>query len=315
MNEKIIHDYLQRKTSPDEEKALWEWINLADENKKLFFELKALWNAQQTVFGDEKRCISSLNELNKKIDVCSIQKRNKKKSMLYIWSSVAAVAVCTIIFYLSFPLFADKKTKMNVYINKSDTIQTVTLADGSKIWLQSNTILKYLLSSEKKTRKISLEGEAFFEVAKHTDPFIVEADANLIKVLGTSFSINTNRNGFIETILMSGSVQIQQTGENTVTILHPGQQALYSKENKSLEINEVDPNILTSWRYDLTTLSNVSIHTILQCIEDTYNVKLKMDTISLRGHYYNFSFKHSKSIYDALNKLSLITGVPVEVTE
>lgn len=313
MNEKIIQKYLQGNTSSDEEKALWEWINLSDENKILFFELKALWNAQQAAFNEEKRTTISLKELNKKINTGNLQRRNKKKTILYIWSSVAAVAVFTVIFYLSFPLFTDKQSEMSVYVNTSDTIQTVTLTDGSKIWLRNNATLKYLLSSEKKIRKVSLEGEAFFEVAKQTDPFIIEAGANLIKVLGTSFSVNTNRDGFIETVLMSGSVQIQLTGDNSVTILQPGQQALYSKENKSLEINEIDPNIHTSWRYDLTSLSNVSIDTIVQCIEDSYNVTLKIDTIPLKGRYYNFSFKHSKSIYDALNQLSLITGVPVEV--
>lgn len=311
MDEKIIHNYLKGNTSPEEEKALWEWINLSDDNKSHFFELKALWNAKQTVFSDEKRLTTSLKELNTKIEAGDIQKRNKKTT-LHIWSGVAAAVIFAAIVYFSFTRFTSKESEMIVFTNKSDTIRDITLADGSKIWLRSNSTLTYI-PSKKNTREVSLEGEAFFDVAKHADPFIVTADLNLIEVKGTSFSINTNRNGFIETILMSGSVQIQPIGANSVTILHPGQQALYSKENKSLEINEIDPNIHTSWRYELTSLSHVSIQTILQCIEETYDVRLKMDTLSLRGHYYNFSFKHSKSIDNALYQLSLITGVPVEI--
>lgn len=311
MDEKIIHNYLQGKTSEEEEKALWEWINLSDDNKNIFFELKAIWNANQTVFSDKKRFTTSLKELNTKIEAYNSQKRDKK-TMLYICRGVAAAAIFAVIFYFSFTQYGGRESEMIVYTNNSDTIRNITLTDGSKIWLRNNSTLTYI-PSRKNTREVSLVGEAFFDVAKHADPFIVTADVNLIEVKGTSFSINTNRNGFIETILMSGSVQIQPIGANSVTILHPGQQALYSKENKSLEINDIDPNIHTSWRYELTSLSHVSIQTILQCIEETYDVRLKMDTLSLRGHYYNFSFKHSKSIENALHQLSLITGVPVEI--
>lgn len=310
MNEKIIYNYLQGETSLEEEQILLDWIKQSPENKRFFFEIKALWKTSRVAIG-EKELADSLIRLNEKIDRNKPQPK-KAKHRLYIWSSVAAIAVLMVLSYITFPQLAGNKTNMIAYTNNTDTVKVVTLADGTTVWLKNNTILSCPMSFVGQTREVLLEGEAFFDVAKGMYPFIVRTDVNLIKVVGTSFSVNTNIQGFIETILVTGTVHLQSIGENSVTVLHPGQSALYSKNNKSLEIRDVDPTILTSWRYGLISLSEVSIHTIIQCIEDTYQVKLKMDTTLLKNRHYNFSFNRAQGVKEALTQLALITGIPIE---
>lgn len=310
MNEKVIYNYLQGKTSPEEEHSLLDWIKQSPENKAFFFEIKALWNTNHVTVS-EKELADSLIRLNKKIDRNESYPK-KIKHRLYIWSSVAAIAALIILSYIVSPGFTEEKPEMIVYTNNTDTIQLLTLADGTTVWLKNNTTLSCPMSFVGQTREVLLEGEAFFDVAKGVHPFIVRTDVNLIKVIGTSFSVNTNIQGFIETILVTGIVHLQSIGENSVTVLHPGQSALYSKNNKSLEIRDVDPTMQTSWRYGLISLSEVSIHTIIQCIEDTYQVKLKMDTALLKNRHYNFSFNRAQGVKEALNQLTLITGISVE---
>jgi len=311
MDEKIIYNYLQGKTTSEEELLLLNWINESQENKAFFFEMKALGSLNQ-ISVDEEELVASLNRINKKIN--REESRTKKRKLhLYVWSSVAVITILFILSYRLLPGSSVKGQDVMVYANNADTVRVVTLTDGTTVWLRENTTLTCESSFAEEAREVSLEGEAFFDVTKGVYPFVVKTDVTLIKVVGTSFSINTSINGFVETILMTGTVQLQQIGENSVTELQPGQAALYSKNEKSFKIRDVDPNMHTSWRYGLVSLSNVSIHTILQCIEDTYHVKLKMDTTLLKDHSYNFSFRHSRGIEETLGQLALVTGVAVEL--
>jgi ferric-dicitrate binding protein FerR (iron transport regulator) len=311
MNEKIIYSYLQKKTSPEEERMLWHWINLSEENKAFFFEIKALWHLNR-VFTDEKEIASSLARLNEKINREEL-KSTRTKQRIYLWSSAAAIALLTVISYIMFPRPAKDRPEATVYTNHADTVKMLTLADGTTVWLRSNTTLTCPASFARQTREVTLEGEAFFDVARKTPPFIVKTDVSLIKVAGTSFSVNTCIKGYVETTLVTGIIHLQPIGESSITVLHPGQSARYSREDKSLEIINVDPAVHTSWRYSLISLSEVSIHTVIRCIEDTWQVKLKMDTTSLKDRRYNFSFNPAKGVEEALNQLVLITGTPAEL--
>lgn len=320
MNEKLIYKYLSGQTSIEEEEELLKWINESPDNKKLFFEIKAIWNIRHNVSDKEKpetQLNQSLDQLNKRIDNISEERRTNKIYSLRIWSSVA---VFVLIAFISYFLISINDTKNNteyiVYTNNMvDSVEVITLADGSTVWLREKSQLSYPKEFSGNNREVELTGEAFFDITANTEqPFIVRADAKLIKVLGTSFSVNTNLpGGVVETILVNGLVQLQRVGGESTTMLHPGQQALYSKESKTLEINEVDVNVLTSWRYGLISLSDVSVRTIIQCIEDTYDVIVKMDTIPLKGRRYNFSFKRAKGAEAALEQLKFMTGVPAKL--
>lgn len=320
MNEKLIYKYLSGQTNIEEEEELLKWINESPDNKKLFFDIKAIWNVRHNVSDKEKseaQLNQSLDQLNKRIDKISGERATNKIYSLRIWSSVAVFILLAFISYFLININdTHNNTEYIVYTNNMvDSVEVITLADGSTVWLREKARLSYPKEFSGNYREVELTGEAFFDIATNPDqPFIVRADTKIIKVLGTSFSVNTNLpGGVIETILVNGLIQLQRVGGESTTVLHPGQQALYSKDTKTLEINEVDVNVLTSWRYGLISLSDVSIRTIIQCIEDTYDVTVKMDTIPLKGRRYNFSFKRAKGADAALEQLKFMTGVPAQL--
>ncbi len=317
MNEAIIHKYLSRETTIEEERALLEWINESPENKELFFEVKTFWRTSYNFpFGEqqqEEELNASLKSVNERIN--NLNKRQYPISRyLKIWSSVAAILALGILSYHFITKESKNHTNYLVFTNNvPDSVMTLTLADGTNIWLRTNTTITYPEVFTGGIRDLELDGEAFFEVQKDSLPFIIKTDAKLIKVLGTSFSVNTHSaNNMVETVLMSGKVQIQRIGGESLTTLHPGQQALYSKDTKMLEINEVDANMLTSWRYGITSLSDVSINEIILCLENTYNIKIQINLDPLKDRRYNFSFKKSKGADEALKQLSFITGMSVQ---
>ncbi|MCC8133443.1 MAG: FecR domain-containing protein [Tannerellaceae bacterium] len=236
-----------------------------------------------------------------------------------MWSASAAVLLIVIgfsVFLSSNPVQEEIPESFITYRNSSqDSIQVVTLMDGTRVWLSEQTSLACPEHFSGETRHVYLEGEAYFEVAADSlMPFLVKTDANQIKVFGTSFSVNTRHDDQVnEVILTSGSVQLQRLDGIGLINLNPGQKALYSKVVNTVEIHEIDMSLYGSWKYGLISLSNAPLSKILHCLENTYQVKIQMDTTSLRGKRYHFSFKRSKGIRDALDQLSFMTGVPAEI--
>lgn len=325
MNNTILYKYLSGLVTESEERELLAWLNYSQDNRKEFFELKAIWAAQRMMDGKkmEEDADKSLEKLNRRINNSQRQVHLQKRKHLYRTLGAVAALFLVVVYItyfvvggtINFP-YAENELAV-VYTNKEDlhSVRTVLLPDSSVVWLSYNATLTCPDKFRGDQRIVSLTGEAFFEVKKNTDhPFIVKTNAYEIKVLGTSFSVNTHAaEGREETILMNGSVQIQEPDGRSLAMLRPGQQALYSKNSENIEIRSVDANALTSWRFGLVSLTEVSIQEILHCLEETYDVKIKMNSSPINNHSYNFSFKRSKGIQSALDQLCFITGISAEI--
>lgn len=322
MEETVIYKYLSGATTGEEEAELLNWLHESPENQAYFYELKAIWHArQQTVFANESNLNDSLERMNNRIRL-SVEQNKKKRNLFIRWSSVAAVFLLLIgisVLFLINKNVQDVEVPLCVYANgaNADSVRVVTLVDGTEVWLAANTTLSCPEVFSGDERKVYLDGTAFFDVTKDPQhPFVVRTDIMEIKVLGTSFSVNSHTSGNQgETILMTGSVQLKHLGNKQVVTLFPGQQALYSKETSGIEIHEVDANTLTSWRFGIISLIEVTASEIIQKLEEIYHVKIKMDTSSIKDHKYNFSFKRANSLEKVLEQFSCVTGTTLEIVD
>lgn len=158
----------------------------------------------------------------------------------------------------------------------------ITLADGSEIWVNSGSQLVYPSSFDGAKRKVYLKGEAFFQV--HEDkskPFIVKTSDLDIQVLGTRFNVNSyQENDQIETVLVDGKVKIEQRGIQVFdrdVVLKPSERASFSKENKSMKREKVDPRYYTSWKDGYLYLQNEDLGDIVQKLRRIYNRNIVLD--------------------------------------
>jgi transmembrane sensor len=154
----------------------------------------------------------------------------------------------------------------------------VRLPDGTKVWLNAGSTLRYPVSfAGLRQREVSLSGEAYFEVAKDKSvPFIVNAGAAAIKVLGTHFDIMAyadEKN--LETTLLEGSVEVSQ-GSGT-KIIRPNQQASISK-NGVLSVAEVDGEDYIAWKNGLIQLHHADIAAVMRQVARWYDVEVDYDT-------------------------------------
>jgi ferric-dicitrate binding protein FerR (iron transport regulator) len=150
--------------------------------------------------------------------------------------------------------------------NRSNLVKVLYLPDGTKVWLNKNTSLIYPEKFSTKQREVILDGEAFFDVTKDKKhPFVVKTSSFNIKVLGTTFNVHSYKEDVqVSAVLESGVIQLQSAQGDALVTMHPGQQALYKPDTKELEVSYVAVNEHTSWRYNLVTLNNVTIHEVVK---------------------------------------------------
>lgn len=143
-----------------------------------------------------------------------------------------------------------------------------TMSDGTKVWLNAGTTLKYPIPFHKNKREIHLDGEAYFEVTKNKKkPFVVKMNTGSVKVLGTKFNVKSYADKPVTTTLASGSVEVKDLNKNTV-VLKPNEQAVFTE--KDIEVKEVDAYLNTLWKDGYFMYDKVRLDEILQELSKWY---------------------------------------------
>lgn len=160
----------------------------------------------------------------------------------------------------------------------------MTLSDGSKVWLNAGSSITYPLAFTGNERKISMTGEAYFEVAHDkTRPFYVSKGDMQVQVLGTHFNVNAyDDENDIKVTLLAGSVKV---GNNTGSIvIKPGEQAMVITNQRPATSNRVDIEQVMAWKNGRFQFSDASIETIMKEISRWYDVEIIYDG-SIKGHF------------------------------
>ena len=163
----------------------------------------------------------------------------------------------------------------------------VNLPDGTKVWLNAATSLKFPASfSSLNEREVELNGEAYFEVYKDkTKPFKVGSAKQEVEVLGTHFNINTYRNeSSTKTTLLEGSVALHATGVSDIK-LKPGEQAVLKGD--VIDVNTVNANEAIAWKNGNFQFNDESLLSILKQLERWYDVEVDYSTVP-ETHYNGF---------------------------
>lgn len=192
------------------------------------------------------------------------------------------------------------------------------LADGTKVWLNCDSELKYPVAFIGKSRKVVLTGEAFFEVTKNSKPFIVETTDMTMEVLGTRFNVSAYKNEkTIQTTLVNGSLKVgtKNLGVPQSILLVPGKQANLDKEKGTLDSNEVDVSLYTSWIDGYFKFKDQSLEAIMRNISRWYDIDVNFESQQLKekkltGKIYRFD--DFTVIFSMIRKIS---GTKIEIKD
>lgn len=150
----------------------------------------------------------------------------------------------------------------------------VTLPDGSKVWLNNASSLRYPVTFSGKTREVELKGEAYFEIAPNAhQPFKVKVGGTLVDVLGTSFNITAYADeNNIKTTLLSGSVRVSK--EDALTVLKPGEQAWVNEAGKLTVQKDVDVDGVVAWKNGWFHFDHADLKTVMRMLARWYDVEV-----------------------------------------
>ncbi len=316
--EGLLYRYLVRRTSGAEDREVYAWLEASEKNRSLFFEVAAVWSAHRTLISPAtgERCDAMLRRLNARIDADDAMQRPARFAWRRWMSAAAAAAVVVIAVAAAWlaGLRLPEAGRFQSYANHTGDVAVLHLEDGTQVWLQDGTELRYAVGKGDGERIVRLDGEAYFDVshdARH--PFVVETRELAIRVLGTAFNVRALAgNPFTEVVLERGAVRLETPGGDNLVRLHPNQRAVYDARMGDMEVAEINAPLYVTRRYNLVTMKGATITEIIAGIEKSYGVRIRIMSPD-DGKRYDINYLRSNSLEEVVDIVEFMTGTHCEV--
>lgn len=190
----------------------------------------------------------------------------------------------------------------------------VRLVDGTLVYLNSATRMKYPVKFDEKERKVYLSGEAYFEVAKDPErPFFVEMEGVEVRVYGTSFNVNTHQKGNIQTVLVKGSIGVKVLSSGMESVIRPGQMAEFKQGNTKVDVKDVNVAVYTDWKDGIFRFENQRLEDILAVLSNWYDMNVFYQTVSVKELHFSGYMERYKDVSVILEAITLSTGVTFSI--
>ena len=187
----------------------------------------------------------------------------------------------------------------------------VTLSDGTEIWLNSGTTLRYPEHFGEKSRSVEVKGEAFFKVAKMAEkPFTVNSTDLKIEVLGTSFNFSAyQEDSYSSVTLVEGKIAVQDNLGKTIAQLHPGQMATKEINSKILNIKNIKTNAYSEWIEGKIFFDDETLEQIAFKLERWFNVVISFDDPLLKSKRFTGTILKNKPVDQIMQALELLSPI------
>ncbi len=181
----------------------------------------------------------------------------------------------------------------------------ITLNDGTIVWLNANSTLKFPSRFSNKYRVVNLEGEGFFEVIHDKScPFIVKTSQFNVKVWGTKFNLDARSDSkYFKTSLLAGSVEVLAPGSKSGIILKPNEQA--SLVADKMVVSQIRNRDQFLWREGIISFDNATFSEIMEKLKIYFNVKIKVLNPQLLKYRYTGKFRMKDGVKHILDVLEL----------
>lgn len=294
LNRELLYRFFNKETTLEEEKKIRLWIEESDENRQEFFRERKLFDAI-LLHGDLAY---------KKVRIRFYIPWRRIAAAL---SGVAAIVLLTIYVTTYFLQQSFRDETMNTVIVPQGQRVSLTLADGTKVWLNAKTKMEYPQSFKAfDERMVKVDGEAYFEVSKNKNrPFIVKTSKGDVEVLGTKFYVSAYATTDIfETSLIEGRVKVRTTYEDMT--LNPKDKAVL--QNGILTRKHIDDMDIYRWRDGLYCFKNLSFEDVLKQFEIYYDVRFVKENPQMANPKLNGKFRLIDGVDYALRVLQREVG-------
>jgi transmembrane sensor len=315
MNENQIIEFILGQSDPDKNAEILDWINSSDQNREEYYYLKNLVALTGKTPEDEKQSREDLDLLMSRLSVN--QKQKRIRTLLNLSKYAAAILITFLVARLlipSSPVAPAGEGWLEISTASGQTAE-MTLPDGTRVWMNALTSLKYPAAFSAQNREISISGEAYFKVTHdEKSPFVVKTNSYNIKVLGTSFNVSDYPNDRIsKTTLVDGKVTILDNDNHELETLAPGELFAMNTDNKTFEVNPVSTNYYTSWKDGYFAFDSEKLESIAAKLERIYAVKINIPENRIANIKFSGTIMKNKPIEQILNIIELTAPVTINI--
>lgn len=298
----LLEKYLHGKLSDRQRVKFEAWLEVRRKENMTDLEISK---------EDEEKLFQKItNNLDSIEDVVAFRPKGTVRSLFSNrWIQIAASLL--ILFVISFSIwYLTSNSSVAPNTSTSNEIEKVILNDGTIVWLRKHSTLSYYQNADDGIRHAVLNGEALFEVAKNPhNPFAITCGDITVKVLGTSFSLSTEKES-IELTVLTGKVNLSSVVDAKGVEVLPNEKVIYTNKGEikkiALSNNEIE-SITASTEYNMQ-FQNTEMQQVFEKIEKKFDVKLTIDNKQLTrcrvtGDFTDKSLEHTFQMLSELMEL------------
>ena len=288
-----LHDYFSGNCTKKDILYIKNWVESSEENKKRFDQERVLYDI--LLLHDTDR-VASAHQVK-----INTQKKKIRRTLIRI-SSIAAMLLFAV-FITKYLIYENLQNKMQTINVPSGQFISMDLPDGTKVWLNAQTSIKYNSLFNHKKRHVVLDGEAYFQVKRDESlPFEVETAKGVVRVLGTEFNVCAyNNSEKFETTLINGEVEVSLKNSLEKIRIKPNSQVLFN--NGRLEVGRVRNYETYRWKEGLLAYQNISFEAMMKEFERIFGIKIVVENQEVQQFNYTGKFRIVDGVDYALSVL------------
>jgi transmembrane sensor len=267
-------------------------------------EIMKKWNDLKNTETDNIDVDKAWNNLNNRIEAEKPVIPFRRQSLMPAFLRIAAMVIIVAgLGWLMYEVAAPEKVTVTAAMDEKNI--EVLLADGSKVYLNRDSRLIYPETFGRNNRKVTLKGEAYFDIAPDAShPFIIDAGNARVKVLGTSFNVITdNKDNEVEVFVTTGTVMLTSNDGSESLMIEPGYVGRVSGTSSSREVN-TDPNYL-SWNTDILTYNGERLGVVFADLKRTFNIDIAASDPAIND--YRLTSRFDSQPHDTIIKVICTT--------
>jgi transmembrane sensor len=275
--DELIGKYLAREANAEESARLETWVAQSEENRNYFQQFKLIFDKSARVkerpdFNTDEAWNKVRAKLHHKTGGKTINVGSSFGAMQLLRIAASIVLISAIGFFTYRAIQSSRPVTLEVATEKES--EADTLPDGSGVYLNKETKLAYAYDKKKKTHRVKLQGEAYFNIQHEDDKvFLVEAGDVFIKDIGTSFNVKAYPDGkTIEVVVEDGEVMFYSE-KDTGVYLKRGGKGIYHKDTKTFTVSEAEANV-TAYKTRFFIFSDTDLATVVQNLNQVYDKRI-----------------------------------------
>ncbi|WP_320167739.1 FecR domain-containing protein [Mangrovibacterium marinum] len=307
----IFYKCFHNQATLEERSEIRNWLDEDVENLQILKEVYNIYslssNPSQPLVPDTQK---AWNTVNRKISVSRTNYFKLLQSRLKYVAAVAAVFVLVVLMtvvidsHMTNSKFAQQFTEI---VTEAGQKTSVILPDGSTVWLNSSSSLKYPADFNVSNREVVMTGEAFFDVMKGLEKtFRVKSGDLYVEVHGTSFNVKSNQEKNVQEVTVAEGVVGLVRNSREISRLQRGEQAIFDKTAGDITVAEVSPNLVTAWKNNELIFRDKPVDQVVATLESWYGVDITIDKRMLGEHNYTFKIK-TESLKEVLEMMKRMT--------